>query len=106
MLLLKKEKTFQKKTTSLSGIAQIGSAQVDWQFLKVEKLPKFVGRGPAQIDWLIDTIYIVNKLPKLGVGGGVIWAMPKRKGIFLKQAVKLAPGLGKLPFSCEQVATK
>ena len=70
----------------------------------MKKLPKFVGRGPAQIDF--DTIYIVNKLPKLGVGGGVIWAMHKRKGIFLKQAVKLAPGLGKLPFSCEQVANK
>ena len=36
--------------------------------------------GPAQIDF--DTIYIVNKLPKLGVGGGVIWAMPKKMGIF------------------------
>ena len=39
-------------------------------------------------------------------GGGVIWTMPKTEGIFLKQAVKLAPGLGKLPFSCEQVSNK
>ena len=60
--------------------------------------------GPAQIDF--DTIFIVNKLPKLGVGGGVIWTIPKTEGIFLKQAVKLAPGLGKLPFSCEQVSNK
>ena len=60
--------------------------------------------GPAQIDF--DTIYIVNKLPKLGVGGGVIWTMPKTEGIFLKQAVKLASRFGKQPLSCEQVATK
>ena len=58
-------------------------------FSEVKKLPKqFVAGGwPSQIDF--DTFYFagggakkVKKLPSCVKGGGVIWAVPKRNGVF------------------------